>query len=83
MGTDTLLTADLATVASIAKDVSVISALVAALWGGATRRWVWGHHYQEALAREQWWRDYAINVGEVAEKAVRLAATSGAGAKKR
>lgn len=57
---------------SIAKDVSVVTALVVALWGGATKRWVWGHHYQEAVTREIWWRDYATSLSEMTDKAVHL-----------
>jgi len=64
---------DIGTMVTLAKDLSVITALVLALYGGATRRWVWGHHYLEAVAREQWWRDYALSLSEVADKAVGLA----------
>jgi hypothetical protein len=63
----------LVTVLSALKDLSVITALLVALWGGATRRWVWGHHYQEALTRELWWRDYATSLGDLTDKAVHLA----------
>ena len=57
----------------VVKDLSVLTALIIALWGGSTRRWVWGHHYQEALTREQWWKDYALSLQDVTEKALGLA----------
>jgi hypothetical protein len=58
---------------ALVKDLTVVMALLLALWGGATRKWVWGHHYQEALTREQWWRDYATSLQEVTQQAVALA----------
>jgi len=65
-------TLNLTTILNAVKDLSVITALIVALWGGATRRWVWGHHYQEALARETWWRDYATSLAELTDRAVHL-----------
>lgn len=55
------------------KDLTVIGVLAIALWAGATKRWVWGYHYQEAVAREQWWRDYATALQDVTAQAVALA----------
>lgn len=60
-------------VLGVAKDLTVMGALLLALWGGATKRWVWGHHYDEALAREMWWRDYATALHELTNQAVQLA----------
>lgn len=58
---------------ALAKDLTVVVCLVVALWAGATKRWVWGYHYQEAQAREQWWRDYATALQDVTAQAVTLA----------
>jgi len=55
------------------KDLTVVSALILALWGGARRQWVWGHHYDEALAREKWWREYATSLHDLTDQAVQLA----------
>lgn len=58
---------------TLVKDATIISALVIILWGGATRKWVWGHHYLDVLEREKWWRDYATSIHALSEAAVRIA----------
>ena len=60
-------------VLALLKDITLTGALAVALWAGATRKWVWGHHYQEALGREQWWRDYATSLHDLTDQAVKLA----------
>jgi len=60
-------------VLAMVKDLTVVSALILALWGGARRQWVWGHHYDEALAREKWWREYATSLHDLTDQAVQLA----------
>jgi len=65
--------ASLVEVLGLLKDITLAGALILALWTGASRKWVWGHHYQEAVTREVWWRDYAISVHALTDQAVRLA----------